>query len=147
MLFGFYNVVEKISLVFMGLFTLFTLLALFMVQKTGFAVTWPDIAEGLSFKLPRATVGFALAAFGLTGVGGDEILSYNYWCIEKGYARFTGPRRRFPGLEGTGKGLDQGDVHGCFSFHDRIHDCYSRFFSAGCFHPSISGAKYPKATR
>jgi len=92
MLFGYYGVVEKISLVFMGLFTLFTLLALFMVQKTGFAVTWPDITEGLSFKLPRGTVGFALAAFGLTGVGGDEILSYNYWCIEKGYARFTGPR-------------------------------------------------------
>jgi len=91
MLFGFYNVVEKISLVFMGLFTLFTLTALFMVQKTGFAVSWDDISEGLSFKLPRATVGFALAAFGLTGVGGDEILSYNYWCIEKGYARFTGP--------------------------------------------------------
>ena len=91
MLFGFYNVVERISLVFMGLFTLFTLTAFFMVQKTGFAVSWSDIAEGLSFKLPRATVGFALAAFGLTGVGGDEILSYNYWCIEKGYARFTGP--------------------------------------------------------
>ncbi len=93
MLFGYYGVVEKISLVFMGLFTLFTLAALIMVQKTGFAVTWPDIAEGLSFKLPKATVGFALAAFGLTGVGGDEILSYNYWCIEKGYARFTGPKR------------------------------------------------------
>ena len=92
MLFGYYSVIEKISLVFMGLFTVFTLLALVMVQKTGFAVTWPDIAEGLSFKLPRATVGFALAAFGLTGVGGDEIMSYNYWCIEKGYARFTGPR-------------------------------------------------------
>ena len=92
MLFGFYNVVEKISLFFMGIFTLFTLLALFMVQKTGFAVTWPDIAAGLSFNLPQGTVGFALAAFGLTGVGGDEILSYNYWCIEKGYARYTGPR-------------------------------------------------------
>ncbi|MFO7670323.1 MAG: Nramp family divalent metal transporter [Bacteroidales bacterium] len=92
MLFGFYNVVEKISLVFMGLFTLFTMLALIMVQKTGFAVSWSDIAEGLSFKLPRATVGFAMAAFALTGVGGDEILSYNYWCIEKGYARFAGPR-------------------------------------------------------
>jgi len=96
MLFGYYGVVEKISLVFMGLFTVFTLLALIMVQKTGFAVTWPDIAEGLSFKLPRATVGFALAAFGLTGVGGDEILSYNYWCIEKGYARFSGPREESP---------------------------------------------------
>jgi len=92
MLFGFYEVVEKISLVFMGLFTLFTLLALFMVQNTDFAIGWPDIAEGLSLRLPRGTVGFAFAAFGLTGVGGDEILSYNYWCIEKGYARFTGSR-------------------------------------------------------
>ena len=92
MLFGFYEVVEKISLVFMGLFTLFTLLALFMVQNTDFAVTWPDIAEGLSFRLPKGTVVFAFAAFGLTGVGGDEILSYNYWCIEKGYARYTGSR-------------------------------------------------------
>ncbi len=92
MLFGFYGVVEKISLVFMGLFTVFTLLALFMVQNTGFAVTWPDIAEGLSFRLPKGTVVFAFAAFGLTGVGGDEILSYNYWCIEKGYARYTGSR-------------------------------------------------------
>ena len=92
MLFGFYEVVEKISLVFMGLFTLFTLLALFMVQNTGFAVSWPDIAEGLSFRLPKGTVGFAFAAFGLTGVGGDEILSYNYWCIEKGYARYTGSK-------------------------------------------------------
>lgn len=93
MLFGFYEVVEKISLVFMGLFTVFTLLALFMVQNTGFAVTWPDIAEGLSFKLPKGTVGFAFAAFGLTGVGGDEILSYNYWCIEKGYARYAGTQK------------------------------------------------------
>ena len=104
MLFGFYEVIEKISLVFMGLFTLFTLLALFMVQNTGFAVGWSDIAEGLSFKLPRGTVGFAFAAFGLTGVGGDEILSYNYWCIEKGYARYTGERKDSPEWESRAKG-------------------------------------------
>ncbi len=47
--------------------------------------------KGLKFKLPAGTVGFAIAAFGLTGVGGDEIVAYGYWCIEKGYARFTGP--------------------------------------------------------
>lgn len=92
MLFGYYGVIEKISLGFMGLFTLFTLLALIMVQNTDFAVSWHDIGEGLSFKLPGAAVGFAISAFGITGVGGDEIISYNYWCIEKGYARFTGPR-------------------------------------------------------
>ena len=94
MLFGFYEVVEKISLVFMGLFTVFTLLALFMVQNTAFAVSWTDIAGGLSFRLPKGTVGFAFAAFGLTGVGGDEILSYNYWCIEKGYARYAGSHEK-----------------------------------------------------
>jgi len=104
MLFGFYGVVEKLSLVFMGLFTLFTLLALFMVQNTDFAIGWPDIAQGLSFKLPRGTVGFAFAAFGLTGVGGDEILSYNYWCIEKGYARFTGSREDSAAWEQRARG-------------------------------------------
>lgn len=104
MLYGFYEVVEKISLVFMGLFTLFTLLALFMVQNTDFAVSWPDIAEGLSFRLPKGTVGFAFAAFGLTGVGGDEILSYNYWCIEKGYARFTGSREGSEAWESRARG-------------------------------------------
>lgn len=96
MLFGFYEVVESLSLIFMGLFTFFTLLALYMVQQTGFAVTWADVGEGLSFRLPAGTVGFALAAFGLTGVSGDEILSYNYWCVEKGYTRFTGPREENP---------------------------------------------------
>ena len=31
-----------------------------------------------------------------TGVGGDEIMFYNYWCLEKGYAAFTGPRNGTP---------------------------------------------------
>ena len=30
--------------------------------------------------------------FGITGVGATELLTYPYWCIEKGYARSTGPR-------------------------------------------------------
>ncbi len=60
------------------------------------AVSWADLFEGLRFKLPRAAVGIAIAAFGLTGVGGDEIMFYNYWCLEKGYAAFTGPRNGTP---------------------------------------------------
>ena len=31
-----------------------------------------------------------IGAFGITGVGGDEIMAYNYWLIEKGYAANTG---------------------------------------------------------
>ncbi|MGO1263021.1 MAG: Nramp family divalent metal transporter, partial [Brevibacterium aurantiacum] len=29
--------------------------------------------------------------FGITGVGADEMTTYTYWCLEKGYARYTGP--------------------------------------------------------
>jgi len=88
---GYYFFIEKVSVVLMMLFTAFTIAAVFMLQYTGFAFTQAEVVEGLRFKLPQAAVGFAIAAFGLTGVGGDEIVAYNYWCIEKGYARFTGP--------------------------------------------------------
>jgi Mn2+/Fe2+ NRAMP family transporter len=88
---GYYFFIEKMSVVLMLLFTVFTIVAVFMLQNTASAFTLNDVLEGIQFKLPAASVGFAIAAFGLTGVGGDEIVAYNYWCIEKGYARFTGP--------------------------------------------------------
>lgn len=88
---GYYFFIEKASVVMIVLFTFFTVFAVFMLQKTAFSISAADIAEGLKFKLPGVSVGFAIAAFGLTGVGGDEIVAYGYWCIEKGYARFTGP--------------------------------------------------------
>ena len=91
---GYYRFIEKFSVVLMLIFTLFTLAAVFMLQFTGFAFSSHDLIGGVQFKLPAATVGFAIAAFGLTGVGGDEIVAYNYWCIEKGYARFTGPHEK-----------------------------------------------------
>jgi Mn2+/Fe2+ NRAMP family transporter len=36
-------------------------------------------------------VAIALATFGITGVGATELYMYTYWCVEKGYARYTGP--------------------------------------------------------
>jgi hypothetical protein len=74
-----------------GLFTLMTFASLYFLQYTDFALSWDNILEGVQFSLPPASVGVAIAAFGITGVGGDEIMYYNYWCLEKGYARFTGP--------------------------------------------------------
>lgn len=89
---GYYKLVEKFSLVMIALFSLFTLASVFFLQYTSYAFTWHDVQQGLSFQLPPAIVGIAIAAFGITGVGGDEILYYNYWCLEKGYAAFTGPK-------------------------------------------------------
>lgn len=88
---GYYFFIEKMSVVLMLIFTVFTIVAVFMLQNTEFAINSNQIISGLGFKLPKVAVGFAIAAFGLTGVGGDEIVAYNYWCLEKGYARFTGP--------------------------------------------------------
>lgn len=88
---GYYSFIEKVSLILMGIFTLFTVVAVFMLQFTDYAMFVEDVLEGVKFKLPKEAVGFAIAAFGLTGVGGDEIVAYNYWCLEKGYARFSGP--------------------------------------------------------
>ncbi len=89
---GYYELIEKACLVMMGLFTLLTLISLFQLQWTPNAIAWPDITSGLSFQMPAAVAWVALGAFGITGVGGDEIMAYNYWLIEKGYARNVGPR-------------------------------------------------------
>ncbi len=89
---GKYGLIEKLSIVMIGLFTVLTLISLVMLQKTEFALTWQAVSSGLEFKLPSAVVITALAAFGITGVGGDEIMMYNYWLLEKGYAAKTGPR-------------------------------------------------------
>ncbi len=56
-----------------------------------YEVRWNDIIEGLKFRLPAEYIIYAIGAFGITGVASDEIIAYNYWCIEKGYAAYTGP--------------------------------------------------------
>jgi manganese transport protein len=78
------------------LFTSLILLSLLLLQQTPYAISGDQLAEGMTFSLPPQTVGIALAAFGITGVGGDEIMYYNYWCIEKGYAAYAGPRDNSP---------------------------------------------------
>jgi len=88
---GYYQFIERFSVIMIGLFTLFTFASLFFLQYTRFALSWDAIWTGLQFQLPPEAVGVAIAAFGITGVGGEEIIYYNYWCLEKGYAAKSGP--------------------------------------------------------
>lgn len=88
---GYYQFVERLSLLMIAFFTVFTFLSVYFLQYTTYAFGWHDILYGLEFNLPTAMVGVAIAAFGITGVGGDEIMYYHYWCLEKGYAAYTGP--------------------------------------------------------
>lgn len=88
---GYYHVVEKTSFVMIFMFTLLTIGSVVALTFTPYSISWADIASGLTFDLPREVVAVAIGAFGITGVASDEIISYNYWCLEKGYAAFTGP--------------------------------------------------------
>ncbi|KPM47595.1 Nramp family divalent metal transporter [Jiulongibacter sediminis] len=87
---GYYRFIEKFSIFMIAFFTLFTFTTLFFLQFTPYALEWTEIKSGLTFQLPKASLAFAFGAFGITGVGGDEIIHYNYWCLEKGYAAYSG---------------------------------------------------------
>ena len=89
---GYYKFIEQFSMVLIAMFTVLTLTSVVFVQYTPYAISLDEFLSGLTFRLPKEMVVVAFAAFGITGIGGDEIMSYNYWLIEKGYAAYTGPR-------------------------------------------------------
>jgi manganese transport protein len=89
---GGYQRIERFALFKVGLFTLLTVCAAAVLIRQPGALTVSDIASGLSVRLPPAGLVTAIAVFGITGVGATELVMYPYWCIEKGYARYVGPR-------------------------------------------------------
>jgi Mn2+/Fe2+ NRAMP family transporter len=97
---GRYRLIQIISTVLVSIFTLVTIITLIMLQtRDEWAVRGHELVNGLSFHLPPANdmlvsnpVATALAAFGIIGVGAAELIMYPYWCLEKGYAKFTGLR-------------------------------------------------------
>jgi Mn2+/Fe2+ NRAMP family transporter len=101
MYFGRYKFIEVVSTVLVGGFTVVTVVALFMLQSTPWAVERSDVIQGLRFQLPPgddggSAIATALAAFGMIGLSAGELIMYPYWCLEKGYAYHTGPRDQSP---------------------------------------------------
>lgn len=88
---GAYSRIEKLAMVKVGLFTLITLMsAALLLMSPDFHAA--ELAQGFTFQIPEAGLAVAVAVFGITGVGATELYIYTYWCVEKGYARYTGPR-------------------------------------------------------
>jgi Mn2+/Fe2+ NRAMP family transporter len=90
---GLYSIVEKASLFMTLSFTLLTITAVLVLGFTEYAISGNQLLDGLMFQLPPEIVAVAIGAFGITGVASDEIIAYNFWCLEKGYAAYTGPRK------------------------------------------------------
>ena len=86
-----YEIVEKVSTALVVIVTAAVVVMVFGIQATPFAWTGADFAGGMQFQIAAGAMGVALAMFGLTGVGAGEITSYSFWCVEKGYAAWTGP--------------------------------------------------------
>jgi Mn2+/Fe2+ NRAMP family transporter len=93
---GRYSIVEKAAMIMVVSFTILTVLGAVILLKLPEYFSWGAIWEGLSFHLPAGGFLTAVAAFGITGVGATELVMYPYWCIEKGYASYTGPRDETP---------------------------------------------------
>jgi Mn2+/Fe2+ NRAMP family transporter len=89
---GGYRRLERITTVLVAAVTLFTVASVLILQWTRFRITAADLAHGFELAVPPAAVMVAFSAFGITGVGASELFAYPYWCIEKGYARYTGVR-------------------------------------------------------
>ena len=87
---GRYGPVERYATVMVVLFTICAVISVAVLQWTPYAITGPQLASGLTFRLPE-TFTVAFAAFGVIGVGASELIYYPYWCVEKGYARHVGP--------------------------------------------------------
>lgn len=91
---GRYRLIQNVSTALVVSFSAITIANLIYLQALPeWGVTWAELVEGMSFRIPDGDgLATALAAFGIIGVGATELIQYPYWCIEKGYGRWTGPR-------------------------------------------------------
>jgi manganese transport protein len=93
---GAYERLERLAMVKVALFTMITVLAAVVLSRMSAYFSWTDVGRGLVPQVPPRGLATAVAVFGITGVGASELFMYPYWCVEQGYARFTGPREDTP---------------------------------------------------
>jgi Mn2+/Fe2+ NRAMP family transporter len=101
---GSYRMVEWGTTTMVVAFTLVTIGCVALLPVSGHPIPWGEVGRGLGFSLPRESIAYALAMFGITGVGAAELVAYPYWCIEKGYACKTGRRDESAAWLGRAKG-------------------------------------------
>jgi Mn2+/Fe2+ NRAMP family transporter len=87
---GGYERVEGLATIKVGLFTMLTVLCAWVLTRSSEMFSWGELRQGFDFHFEGAGLATAVAVFGITGVGASELVMYPYWCVEKGYARFTG---------------------------------------------------------
>jgi Mn2+/Fe2+ NRAMP family transporter len=130
---GRYRLIERVSILLVGTFTLVTLLALVMLQfDPAWAISSSEIASGLMPSIPPAVGGRSplvtgLATIGIIGVGASELMIYPYWCLEKGYGQAVGPRDESPAWAARARGwlrVMQLDAWGSMIVYTTVTICF-----------------------
>ncbi len=112
---GRYGLIQNFSTALVVTFTFITLGNVLSLQATPqWRIPLEEWLQGLMFRLPKSSGGpsplvTALATFGIIGVGATELIQYPYWCIEKGYAKYTGRRSNSDEWAMRSAGLDARD--------------------------------------
>lgn len=99
-----YGLIENVAVFLTIAFVAVVVIVVAALPLTEFSYTAGDVASGLSFQLPLGAIGIALTMFGMTGVASEEITAYTYWCLEKGYARWSGPNDGSDGYRRRARG-------------------------------------------
>ena len=130
---GRYRLIERVSILLVGTFTLVTLLSLVMLQcDPAWAISSGEIIGGLIPSLPPAVGGrsplvTALATVGIIGVGASELMIYPYWCLEKGYGQAVGARDDSPAWAARARGwlkVMQLDAWGSMIVYTTVTICF-----------------------
>lgn len=94
---GGYRRIETITTLLVAGVTLLTVACAIGLNWTDYPLAWGKISLGLNpLNTPAGSLTTAFAVFGITGVGASELYAYPYWCREKGWPRWTGPRSDNP---------------------------------------------------
>jgi len=93
---GGYDRVEGLATIKVCLFTMLTVLCAVLLTRRSDIFQWQELSQGFNFKFEGKGLATAVAVFGITGVGASELVMYPYWCVEKGYARYTGKQDGSP---------------------------------------------------
>ncbi len=104
--FGRYRLLQTLCVALAFCFTLITIGNVVALQTSDYAIPVNQILDGLWFGWPDNPAAWmtALAAFGIIGIGGTDLIVYPYWCLERGYGRFIGARSDDPGWAGRALG-------------------------------------------
>ncbi|MFN5853202.1 MAG: transmembrane Mn(2+) transporter, partial [Pirellulaceae bacterium] len=98
LLVGRYQTIQTVATLLVAIFTFVTVGNVLHIQTLpDWRITTSQWIEGFSFRFSPAgqpgtdwsAIAMALSTLGIIGVGAAELVQYPYWCLEKGYARWT----------------------------------------------------------